>query len=327
MITLSNITKTYISKAESFCALKDVSLHIKEQEIIGIVGLSGAGKSTLVRCINGLIKPTSGNVLIDGINIHDLKQEDLNRMRYDISMIFQQFNLVANLTVYQNIKLALNIKNYPKNLRNQKVIEVLDLVGLSDKKNRYPKELSGGEKQRVGIARAIVNQPKYLLCDEATSGLDQKTAYDIVDLLKEIHKKTKITIVFITHQIEIIKDLCERVVVMDHGRLIEDQKTKDLFIHPLTKITKALIKQVIDEPTHLKDKHYLELIYHQEHVNDTILSQMIKIYDIDVNIHFAKTLTIGDQVIGYLYLEMIGNQKTKAIEYLRLNDIEVKEYA
>ncbi|MCD4827640.1 MAG: ATP-binding cassette domain-containing protein [Acholeplasmataceae bacterium] len=327
MITLLNISKTYTLKNESFQALNDVSLHIDEQEIIGIVGLSGAGKSTLVRCMNGLIKPTSGQVIIDGINIHDLKQEDLNRMRHDISMIFQHFNLVSNLTVFQNIKLALNIKNSPKNLRDQKVMEALDLVGLSDKKNRYPKELSGGEKQRVGIARAIVNQPKYLLCDEATSGLDQKTAYDIVSLLKEIHQKTKITIVFITHQIEIIKDLCNRVVVMDQGKIIEDRSTKDLFINPFSDITKSLIKQVIDEPTHLKDKHYLELIYHHEHVNDTILSQMIKTYDIDVNIHFAKTLTIGSQTIGYLYLEMIGNHKTKAIEYLRSNDIEVKEYA
>jgi D-methionine transport system ATP-binding protein len=327
MIKLSHVNKIYESKNESFNALKDINLEIKDQEILGIVGLSGAGKSTLVRCMNGLIKPTSGNVTIDGINIHDLKQEDLNRMRYDISMIFQHFNLVSNLTVYQNIKLALNIKKYEKKLRDQKVEEVLKLVGLEDKKTRFPKELSGGEKQRVGIARAIVNHPKYLLCDEATSALDQKTSYDIVNLLKEIHHKTNISIIFITHQIEIVKDLCERVVVMDKGEIIEDRETKDLFINPLTQITKSLIKQVIDEPTHLKNKAYLELIYHHEHVDDTILSQMIKKFDIDVNILFAKTLTVGQQTIGYLYVELIGVNKSKAIKYLQTNEIEVREYA
>ncbi|BCR35114.1 methionine ABC transporter ATP-binding protein [Mariniplasma anaerobium] len=327
MITLSHINKIYESKEESFCALSDINLDIHDQEILGIVGLSGAGKSTLVRCINGLIKPTSGDVIIDGVKIHDLKQEDLNRMRYDISMIFQHFNLVSNLTVYQNIKLALNIKKYDKNLRDQKVDEVLKLVGLFDKKNRYPKALSGGEKQRVGIARAIVNHPKYLLCDEATSALDQKTSYDIVNLLKEIHQKTNISIIFITHQIEIVKDLCERVVVMDKGKIIEDRPTKDLFINPHMDITKSLIKQVIDEPTHLKNKQYLELVYHHEHVDDTILSHMIKKYDIDVNILFAKTLTVGNQTIGYLYVELIGDNKSKAIKYLVSNEIEVREYA
>ncbi len=191
MIEFINIEKTYTSKQESFHALKNINLTINDHEILGVVGYSGAGKSTLIGLINKLIESTKGDVLIDGVSIHDLKQEDLNRMRYDLSMIFQHFNLVGNLTVYDNIKLALSIKKYPKEKIEKRIDEVLDLVGLLDKKHRYPKALSGGEKQRVGIARAIANHPKYLLCDEATSALDQKTAYEIVSLLKDIQRKNK----------------------------------------------------------------------------------------------------------------------------------------
>lgn len=327
MIELYKINKLYESKKESFQALKNINLKIKDQEILGVVGYSGAGKSTLVRLINGLIKPSCGQIIIDGTSIHALKQEDLNRMRYDISMIFQHFNLVSNLNVYDNIKLALNIKKYPKEDIDHRIHEVLDLVGLVDKKHRYPKELSGGEKQRVGIARAISNRPKYLLCDEATSALDQKTAYDIVQLLKTIHKQTKITIVFISHQMEIVKDLCERVVVMDEGRIIEDQSTKNLFVSPKNSITKKLIKQVIDEPVHLKNKNYYELIYAHDNVDDSLLSYAIKTYQIDVNIVYAKTLTINTEMIGYLYLEIIGEHIDQAINYLREKDIEVRKYA
>lgn len=327
MIELYKINKLYESKKESFQALKNINLKIKDQEILGVVGYSGAGKSTLVRLINGLIKPSCGQIIIDGTSIHALKQEDLNRMRYDISMIFQHFNLVSNLNVYDNIKLALNIKKYPKEDIDHRIHEVLDLVGLVDKKHRYPKELSGGEKQRVGIARAISNRPKYLLCDEATSALDQKTAYDIVQLLKTIHKQTKITIVFISHQMEIVKDLCERVVVMDEGRIIEDQSTKNLFVSPKNSITKKLIKQVIDEPVHLKNKNYYELIYAHDNVDDSLLSYAIKTYQIDVNIVYAKTLAINTEMIGYLYLEIIGEHIDQAINYLREKDIEVRKYA
>lgn len=327
MIELYKINKLYESKKESFQALKNINLKIKDQEILGVVGYSGAGKSTLVRLINGLIKPSCGQIIIDGTSIHALKQEDLNRMRYDISMIFQHFNLVSNLNVYDNIKLALSIKKYPKEDIDHRIHEVLDLVGLVDKKHRYPKELSGGEKQRVGIARAISNRPKYLLCDEATSALDQKTAYDIVQLLKTIHKQTKITIVFISHQMEIVKDLCERVVVINEGRIIEDQPTKNLFVSPKNSTTKKLIKQVIDEPVHLKNKNYYELIYAHDNVDDSLLSYAIKTYQIDVNIVYAKTLTINTEMIGYLYLEIIGEHIDQAINYLREKDIEVRKYA
>ena len=327
MIEFVNIHKTFESKQESFHALKDINLTIKDHEILGIVGYSGAGKSTLIRLINGLAVPTSGKIMVDKVSIHDLKQEDLNRMRYDLSMIFQHFNLVGNLTIYENIKLALDIKKYSKENKEKRIDEVLALVGLLDKKHRYPKALSGGEKQRVGIARAIANHPKYLLCDEATSALDQKTAYEIVELLKDIHNKTGLTIIFISHQIEIVKDLCDRVVVMDRGQIIEDQSTKSLFINPKEETTKKLIKQVIDEPIHLKDKHYFELIYAHDNVDDRILSHMIKTFNVDVNIVYAKTLSIKSHIIGYLYIELNGSQTKDAINYLKSKNIEVKRYA
>ncbi|AUD62064.1 hypothetical protein BK010_00035 [Tenericutes bacterium MO-XQ] len=326
MIEFINIEKTYTSKQESFHALKNINLTINDHEILGVVGYSGAGKSTLIGLINKLIESTKGDVLIDGVSIHDLKQEDLNRMRYDLSMIFQHFNLVGNLTVYDNIKLALSIKKYPKEKIEKRIDEVLDLVGLLDKKHRYPKALSGGEKQRVGIARAIANHPKYLLCDEATSALDQKTAYEIVSLLKDIHEKTNLTIIFISHQIEIVKDLCDRVVVMDKGSIIEDQPTKSLFIDPKEDTTKKLIKQVIDEPVHLKDKHYYELIYAHDNVDDKILSSMVKTFDVDVNIVYAKTLSIHKELIGYLYIELFGSQIDDALTYLKSKEIKVRLY-
>jgi D-methionine transport system ATP-binding protein len=326
MIEFINIEKTYTSKQESFFPLKNINLTINDHEILGVVGYSGAGKSTLIRLINKLIESTKGDVLIDGVSIYDLKQEDLNRMRYDLSMIFQHFNLVGNLTVYDNIKLALSIKKYPKEKIEKRIDEVLDLVGLLDKKHRYPKALSGGEKQRVGIARAIANHPKYLLCDEATSALDQKTAYEIVSLLKDIHEKTNLTIIFISHQIEIVKDLCDRVVVMDKGSIIEDQPTKSLFINPKEDTTKKLIKQVIDEPVHLKDKHYYEFIYAHDNVDDKILSSMVKTFDVDVNIVYAKTLSIHKELIGYLYIELFGSQIDDALTYLKSKEIKVRLY-
>jgi len=326
MIEFINVYKTFEAKQESFHALNNINLTINDREILGVVGYSGAGKSTLVRLINKLIEPTQGQISIDGISIHDLKQEDLNRMRYDLSMIFQHFNLVGNLTVYENIKLALSIKKYPKKDVEKRIDEVLSLVGLSDKKHRYPKALSGGEKQRVGIARAIANHPKYLLCDEATSALDQKTAYEIISLLKDIHEKTDVTIVFISHQIEIVKDLCDRVVVMEKGKIIEDQPTKSLFIDPKEETTKKLIKQVIDEPTHLKDKHYYEFIYAHNNVDDKILSTMVKTFDVDVNIVYAKTLSIQNDLIGYLYIELFGSQIDDALSYLKSKEIKVRRY-
>ena len=325
MISLNHVNKTYASNKEKFEAIQDLSLDISDGEIVGIVGYSGAGKSTLIRMINALILPTSGSILIDGVLLSSLKQQDINRMRFSMGMIFQHFNLLSSMTVYDNVKLALSIAKYPKNLIKSRIEEVLNLVGLSDKYHRYPKELSGGERQRVGIARALSNHPKYLLCDEATSALDQKTASEIIDLLKDIQRKTNITIIFITHQIEVAKDLCSRVIVMHQGRIVEDQPTKSLFTKPQSEITKSLVKSLIyDVP--LNQKNVYELIYDQRNAEDTSLSDMVKKYGVDVNIMHAKTLYIGDEQIGYLYVQIIGSNYQDALAFLTSRGIEVNRY-
>lgn len=323
MIELKHISKSYPNKKTTFHALDDVNLTIEAGEIVGILGYSGAGKSTLVRIINGLIEPTGGIVSIDGVALDMHKQKAIDRMRHTIGMIFQHFNLIHSMTVYENIKLPLDIAKYPGN-KDERILELLSLVGLSDKKEMYPKSLSGGERQRVGIARALANHPKVLLCDEATSALDQKTATDILDLLKQIHEKTGVTIVFITHQIEVVKALCDRVVVMDQGRIVEDTPIKHLFIHPTSLVAKSLLQTFKYETT---ESMVYELVYNHKNSDDTILSDCIKQFNIDVNIKYAKTLALKSETIGFLYVQFFGKQTSEAIAYLKAHNVEVNLYA
>ncbi len=323
MIELKHISKSYPHKKTTFHALDEVNLTIQAGEIVGILGYSGAGKSTLVRIINGLIEPTDGIVSIDGVAIDMHKQKAIDRMRHTIGMIFQHFNLIHSMTVYENIKLPLDIAKYPGN-KDERILELLSLVGLSDKKEMYPKSLSGGERQRVGIARALANHPKVLLCDEATSALDQKTATDILDLLKHIHDKTGVTIVFITHQIEVVKALCDRVVVMDLGHIVEDTKIKDLFIHPQSMVAKSLLQTFKYETN---ESMVYELVYNHKNSDDTILSDCIKQFNIDVNIKYAKTLELKSETIGFLYVQFFGKQTNEAIAYLKAHNVEVNLYA
>lgn len=323
MIELKNISKSYTNKKTTFHALDDINLTIEPGEILGILGYSGAGKSTLVRMINGLIEPSSGNVSFEGISLDMNKQKAIDRMRQSIGMIFQHFNLIASMTVYENIKLPLDIAKY-KGDKHARILELLDLVGLSDKKDNYPKSLSGGERQRVGIGRALANHPKVLLCDEATSALDQKTSTDILDLLKRIHQKTQLTIVFITHQIEVVKALCDRVVVMDGGHIVEDVLIKDLFVNPKSVVAKSLLQSFKYET---KEHQVYELVYNHKNSDDTILSDCIKQYQIDVNIKYAKTLELKSETIGFLYVQMTGTHVEDAIGYLRKHQVEVNLYA
>lgn len=323
MLELKNISKSYPTKKTTFHALEDINLTIEKGEIVGILGYSGAGKSTLVRIINGLIEPSKGEIFIDGTSLELNKQKAIDRMRQSIGMIFQHFNLIHSMTVYDNIKLPLDIAKYPGD-KQARILELLDLVGLSEKKDQYPKSLSGGERQRVGIARALANHPKVLLCDEATSALDQKTATDILDLLKQIHQKTGLTIVFITHQIEVVKALCDRVVVMDSGKIVEDVLIKDLFVNPKSLVAKSLLQSFKYET---KEHQVYELVYNHKNSDDTILSDCIKQYQIDVNIKYAKTLELKSETIGFLYVQMTGVHVPEAIEYLRAHHVEVNLYA
>ena len=241
MIELKHITKVY----GNFKALDDVSVTIRDGEIYGIVGQSGAGKSTLVRCINMLEPPTTGEVLINGKDMMKLSKAELRSERKGIGMIFQHFNLLSSRTVAGNIAFPLELANVPKAEQKKRIDDILEMVGLTEYKDKYPAQLSGGQKQRVGIARAIVSNPSVLLSDEATSALDPETVKSILQLLKDINKKLGITIIMITHQMEVIKEIAEHVAVIEHGRIIEEGSVVDLFTNPQTPTLKKFVGSVM----------------------------------------------------------------------------------
>ncbi len=322
MIELKHISKTFHTKDQAFHALTDVNLTVNTGDILGIVGYSGAGKSTLVRIINGLVKPTGGEVIIDDINLFEQKKQAIDRMRHKIGMIFQDFNLFLQLDVYQNIKLALDIGGYSGN-KDERIRELLELVGLTDKKEAYPAELSGGQQQRVAIARAIANHPDYLLCDEATSALDLKTANEILVLLKDIQLKTNVTILLITHQIEAVRKICNKVAIMHEGSIIEEGQIVDVFMHPKTDIAASLVKPIIDIK---HEKHVYELIYKHDPNETALLSQTAKKFDVDFNIIHAHVLEIGDTKIGYLYVKINGKETEEALAHLRDKGLDVTHY-
>jgi D-methionine transport system ATP-binding protein len=332
MITFKNITKEYKIKKQLYTAIDDVSFTINDHEIVGIVGYSGAGKSTLIRLINGLIKPTSGDITMDEEIINKLSNHQLRNTCQKIGMIFQHFNLLNQLTAFENVKIAAKIAWKHLSKFNTSIDDLvsaaLNSVGLLDKKNKYPAELSGGEKQRVAIARAIVVKPKYLLCDEATSSLDPANGHEIVKILKKIHHEQNFTIVFISHQVEIVKDLCNRILVMDKGKIIEDQSTLNLFTKPINPITKKLITNVVLDENFLlpKNNKLYQIIYKNNLSEKAILSAIIKKYDVTFDILYAKSITIEENMIGYLYVTIAGKQIAEAIKILKTKGLEVNAY-
>lgn len=241
MIKISNVSKEYNTPYGKITALKGINLTIKKGDIFGIIGFSGAGKSTLIRCINRLEEPDSGNIIIDNLDITTLSKKELNKSRKKIGMIFQQFNLLDSRTVFENIAFPLQLDKIPKKKIKERVEEILELVDLSDKKDAYPSQLSGGQKQRVGIARALANKPDILLSDEATSALDPLTTFSILELLKDINKKLNITIILITHELEVIKYICKNTAVIEHGEITESGKTEELFINPKSDTLKKFL--------------------------------------------------------------------------------------
>ena len=242
MITLQNISKTFIDGGKEVQAVKDVNLTIHDGDIFGIIGFSGAGKSTLVRCINLLERPTSGTVTVDDKEITALSAKELRKARKKIGMIFQHFNLMPSRTIFGNVAYPLKGSGLSKQEIADKVHNLLDLVGISEKENAYPSQLSGGQKQRVAIARALANDPKILLCDEATSALDPQTTKSILKLLQKVNETLGITIVVITHEMDVVKEICNRVAVMDHGNVVEEGEVFSIFATPQNKVTRDFIK-------------------------------------------------------------------------------------
>ena len=277
MIELQHINKTFTAKKAKTVALSDVNLKIEDGEIFGIIGFSGAGKSTLVRCINLLEKPDSGEVIVDGVDVCKLSRKELNERRRKIGMIFQQFNLLEQRTVAKNVRFPLEVAKVSKEEADEKVKELLKIVGLSDKADVYPSQLSGGQKQRVAIARALTMDPKYILSDEATSALDPKTTASILDLLMEINEKLGITVVFVTHQMEVVRAACQRACVLEQGVVAAENTVENIFIEKPAALARLLGEREKNLP---EEGHNLQIAYHIQHYSDgQLLSAMSKDLD------------------------------------------------
>lgn len=332
MIEIKNLSKKFTTGNNEIWAIKDVNLHIKKGEIFGIIGLSGAGKSTLIRCLNRLEEPTNGQIIIDGVDITSLNKVELRNIRKEIGMIFQHFNLLSQKTVFQNIAFPLELEKQDKQIIKTKVNKLLDFVELTDKKDAYPSELSGGQKQRVAIARALVNNPKILLSDEATSALDPQTTDSILKLLKRIRDEFGLTIVLITHQMEVVKDICDKVAIMENGEVIETNTAIELFRNPKTKTAKAFINSlhsnIEDEIIYKEnfDGKIIRLSFLGESAKKPIVSKMIKQFDIEANILSGNINNLVSTSVGHLILELSGNDNEiqKAINFLNEQNVNVE---
>lgn len=329
MIQFENVSVLFKQKEGDLIAVDKVSLHVKKGDIYGIVGGSGAGKSTLVRTINGLQKATSGRVIVDGQNVGTLSTKEIRILRQKVGMIFQHFNLISRKTVGQNIEFALKVQKYPKDKRRARTKELLELVGLEDKQDVYPASLSGGQKQRVGIARALATEPKILLCDEATSALDVQTTGEIVDILKEINSKLGITIVFITHQLEVAKSLFTQVAVMSQGKIVEENETYEIFASPEEELTKKLVKSQIDIPEEIIRSargEVLKLTYKGEKSVEPIIAYTNKKFNVVLNILHGRIEYIQGKPMGTLVVSLEGERKAvkEALEYMKQNVEEIE---
>lgn len=332
MIEIKEVSKIYDLKSRKVVAVDNVSLSINNGDIFGIIGYSGAGKSTLVRMINQLETQDKGKILIDGHELNKLSPKQLRQLRTKIGMIFQHFNLLWSRTVSENIELALQIAGIKdKHKRQQRVKELVDLVGLTGRENAYPSELSGGQKQRVGIARALANDPKILLCDEATSALDPDTTKSILDLLLEINRKLKITIVMITHQMEVVQKICNRVAVMSEGKVVEEGNVKKIFTMPKHPVTKSFIRDIKNNNEFdldvLKNIYsngkLLKVIFDENTSRTPILTNVIRQCDSFINVIEANLTNTIDSSFGIMILEVTGDYE-KVIELFNKYHVEVE---
>lgn len=346
MIKLEHISQTYVSpEGNRFDALQDVSLEIRPGEIFGIIGRSGAGKSTLVRCINLLNRPTLGRVVVDGKDLTSMSEEELRRTRRTIGMIFQHFNLLSSRTVYDNVALPLELIGTPKEKIREKVEPLLHLVGLDEHAHKYPSQLSGGQKQRVGIARALTNNPKVLLSDEATSALDPETTTATLQLLKRINAQLGLTIVMITHEMNVVKQICDRVVVMNKGKIVEAGDVVDVFARPQHETTKALIGNVMaqDLPESIIERvraarsrrgnrdevHLLRLSFIGGDVTRPVISECSRLFNVDMNILRGTVDDLRGQTVGTLTVLIEAKRElyNQTVGYMREHGVIVEELA
>lgn len=336
MIEFKNISKHYDLKGQTVHALDDINLQIPNGSIFGIIGYSGAGKSTLIRMINLLERPTQGQVIINDQDFTALDARTLRQERANIGMIFQHFNLLETKSVAANIEMPMKLLGYSKAEREKRLNELLEFIDLKHKKDAFPDELSGGQKQRVGIARALANHPKILLCDEATSALDPQTTKSVLALLKKINKEQGITIVMVTHEMDVIESICDYVAVMEFGKVIETGSTLDIFSRPKQATTRNFIQTVLQQQLPVNILNNLENKNHNSIYNlqflgtsaqETVIQKLIQQFDISLNIVFANMTEINGAVIGQMFVQLLGDPIViqQAVQFLALQGVKVSQ--
>lgn len=338
MINLVQLNKVYQSNGEDTLALKDINLHIARGEIVGVVGKSGAGKSTLIRCVNLLERPTTGTVEVAGQDLMVMSPAELMIARRQLGMIFQHFNLLQSATVYDNIALPLTLARHSRQDIERTILPLLELVELSDKRFNYPGQLSGGQKQRVAIARALANNPKVLLCDEATSSLDPQTTRSILALLDNINRQMGLTILLITHEMDVVKQICDRVAILEKGEIVEQATTTDFFIRPETAYAAALsqssfhhelpevIQQQLVSQAVAASSPLLRILFQGDRAQEALISNVVQHFGLEINILQANIELIHKQIWGIMIVEIVNrNDKfSAAIKYLESNGLIVE---
>ncbi len=323
MIELEHIYKRFEQKELPVEALQDVSLRVGRGDIYGVVGPSGAGKSTLIRCVNLLERPDQGRVVVDSLDLTKLSKESLSKARRQMGMIFQHFNLLSSRTALANVALPLEIEGMEARARLAKAREMLDLVGLSDKAGSYPAQLSGGQKQRVGIARALATNPKILLSDEATSALDPQSTLSILALLKQLNQELGLTILLITHQMEVVKQICDHVALLESGICVEQGALTDLIANPTSKLSKAFFPRIQEQAAREGAVSAIITFLGRE-ADEPVLASLVRSYNVDVNILGGSIQTIAGKRIGQLQVELAGAQTDLALKHLRALGLRVE---
>ena len=337
IISFENLSKRYEKKGQIFVALDNVTFKVNKGDVYGLIGFSGAGKSTLLRMVNALETPTEGKVFVKGVDLTSLKEGKLREVRKDIGMIFQEFNLLETKTVFDNIAIPLVLRHESKQKIKSRVEELLKFVGLEDKAKALPGELSGGQKQRVGIARALATEPEILLCDEATSALDPDTTESILNLLARVNKELNVTILFVTHTIRVVQELCNKVAILEHGKLVENGSVIDIFSKPKSTIAKRFVQTVI--PSKIPESIVAELkkyeanykviriFFHAEHATDDVIWQINAKLGVHTNVMFASVTELQGRVLSIITLQLTGNEEDfkKVEDYINSHGIAFEE--
>lgn len=337
IISFENLSKRYEKQGQTFVALDNVTFKVNKGDVYGLIGFSGAGKSTLLRMVNALETPTDGKVFVKGVDLTSLKEGKLREVRKDIGMIFQEFNLLETKTVFDNIAIPLVLRHESKQNIKSRVEELLKFVGLEDKAKALPGELSGGQKQRVGIARALATEPEILLCDEATSALDPDTTESILNLLARVNKELNVTILFVTHTIRVVQKLCNKVAILEHGKLVENGSVIDIFSKPKSTIAKRFVETVI--PSKIPESIVAELkkyeanykviriFFHAGHATDDVIWQINAKLGVHTNVMFASVTELQGRVLSIITLQLTGNEGDfkKVEDYINSHGIAFEE--